>query len=199
MNEDLLTVLPETYGNVSYELLNTIINYQRAWMDFSMWFRNFIYSSIDNSPNLTAVTNQLYSTLTDLYNLFRVFYGPELSQNLYNLLLNFVTSASRVIEGINNNDTETVNSNTMLWYQSADALALFLDQINVFWGVDEWRNIFYQYIRSTIQEILLIVGGNYEQEITTYKSIEDLSYLMGSYMARGIFASTLSTQKQIQS
>lgn len=188
INQTLLTILPETNYYVTYELMNTIIAYQRVWSEFSTWMRNFMYSTVNNSPDLSAVTNRLYSTQTDFYNLFRVFYGPEVSQYFINLILSFITSATSVINGVKNNDQAAVNSSTVQWYQNADTLASFLAQINPFWDANQWKNLLYQYISMSNQAITSTAGGNFEQEIAINNRIQDLTYILGSYMARGIIA-----------
>lgn len=188
INQNLLTVLPETNYYVTYELMNTIINYQRVWSEFSTWMRNFMYSTVNNSPDLSAVTNRLYSTQTDFYNLFRVFYGPEVSQYFVNLILSFITSATSVINGVKNNDQTSVNSSVAQWYQNADALSAFLGQINPFWDERQWRNLLYQYIAMSNQSITSTAGGNFELEIAINNRLQDLTYILGSYMARGIIA-----------
>lgn len=188
IDQTLLTILPETNYYVTYELMNTIINYQRVWSEFSTWMRNYMYSTVDNSANITAVTNRLYRTQTDFYNLFRVFYGPEVSQYFTNLILSFVTSATSVMNGVKNNNQEAVNSSTILWYQNADALASFLAQINPFWDERQWRNLLYQYIAMSNQAITSTVGSNFELEISINDRLQDLTYILGSYMARGIIA-----------
>ena len=50
INQTLLTILSETNYYVTYELMNTIISYQRVWSEFSTWMRNFMYSTVNNSP-----------------------------------------------------------------------------------------------------------------------------------------------------
>lgn len=191
-NQTLLTVFPETDYYVTYELMNTIINFQRVWADFSVWVRNFLYSTAGNSPDLTPTTNRLYSTQTEFYNLFNTFYGPEVSQHFVNHILNFITSATNVIKGVKDNDQETVKSHMVQWYQNADNLAVFLAQINLFWDMIQWRDLFYQYIAMSNKAITSAVGGDYEQEITIYNRIQDLTYILGSYMARGIIARNLT-------
>lgn len=198
INQTLLTILPETNYYVTYELMNTIINYQRAWSEFSTWMRNFMYSTVNNSPDLAAVTNRLYSTQTDFYNLFRVFYGPEVSQYFVNLILSFITSATNVITGVTNHDQEAVNASTVQWYQNADTLAAFLAQINPFWDERQWKNLFYQYIAMSNQAIISTVGSNFEQEIAINNRLQDLTYILGSYMARGIIARNATIPPEAQ-
>lgn len=134
--QELLTVFPETSYYLSYELMNTIISYQRAWSQYVNWLRNSMYSTLEGSPSLTSVTNQLYSMVSDFYGLFRIFYGPEVSQNLYNYLLGFTASISGLIEGMKNNDQAVIDTNTKQLYQTADNLSVFLAQINPFWEMN---------------------------------------------------------------
>lgn len=188
MKQELTEIVPG-FPYLTYEQMNILFNYQRLWTQLATWMRSFIFSTFEESENLPAVTTRLFEKLLlDFYNAFRIFYGVDLSQQFLNALTKFLSNAWQLVNAYKNDDTSLINSSTIQWYQSADELARFLAQVNFYWNEGQWRNLFYQYIRLKIQEIIAIRGGNYEQEIEIYDRIEDLTTIMGSYMARGIIA-----------
>jgi len=79
-------------------------------------------------------------------------------------------------------------------YQSADSLARFFAQINIYWDEGQWKNLLYQYVRMKIEEIVAIASNDFQKEVEVYDRVEDLTAIMGNYMARGIIASNLNLQ-----
>lgn len=195
-NQDLLSMLPDGTNYLTFEQMNTIINYQKLWSNLSMWMRSYVYSRLGDHSNLSAVANRLYSIPTELYNLLILFYGPEITQNIVNYFLTFVISATSVIDGIKNNDTEVISSNTRQCYQNAANFAEFLARINAYWGVSQWENLLYQYIQLKIEQIIAIAQGNYPREIIIHDTVDNITSIMGTYMASGIIARFIPIQTE---
>jgi hypothetical protein len=180
--------LPETGFDISFEQLNTITTFQRLWSDMAYWMRNYIISTTFELPNIAVTEEQLNKSSADFYNAFSSYYGTEIAQELVNLLLNFIVSGKKLAQGIKSNDQEQINTSAAQWYQNADELSIFLARINVFWDNVIWINFLNQYIKASIDEMLAIAGANYEQEVAIHNRIQDLTLLMGRFMARGIIA-----------
>lgn len=198
-NQETGNILPEINYLLTYEQMNTLITFEKLWTELSMWLRSLIVSITGNLGNKEAVTNQLFSIPSDFYNVFRVFYGPVISQKFLNLLSNFVTNIWMLIEALNNDDKEGVDSSTVQLYQNADELAKFLSQINVYWDESQWKYLLYQFIRLLIDEVVATLAGNYEQEIIIFNRLDDITDIMGSYMARGIIARSINNEREATS
>lgn len=195
-NENLLTVIPGAQY-LTYEQMNVIITYQKLWSQLAVWMRNFIYGNLEDSDSLPAVANELFQTLPlNFYYAFRIFYGPEISQVFLNNLTKFLANAWELVNAYKSNDASAIDTSTMQWYQSVDDLASFLASVNIYWSNDQWKNLLYQYIRSVIQEIIAVKGKHYDEEIKIYNNVEDLTDLMGSYMARGIISKNIGASVQ---
>jgi len=185
---NLLTLIPGV-RYLTYEQMNILINYQSLWANLALWIRSVMRSTAFNNPDLQTNVNQLfYKVPQDFYETFQLFYGREIAQYFINYLTRFIASALQLINAYRDNNVEAINTSTSQWYQSADDLAAFLASINIYWDTNQWRSLFYQYIRFEIEEIIAFQGGDYEQEIAIFRSKQELSNLMGSYMARGIIA-----------
>lgn len=185
---NLLTLIPGV-RYLTYEQMNILINYQSLWANLALWIRSVMRSTVFNTPDLQANVTQLFNKVPqDFYNVFWLFYGQEISQYFLDYLTRFIASALQLINAYKVNDIVAINSSASQWYQSADDLAVYLASINIYWDADQWKSLFYHYIKLEIEEIIAFQRGNYEQEIAMFYSKQDLSDLMGSYMARGIIA-----------
>lgn len=179
---------------VTYEQLNTLITFLKLWTQLSMWLRSVLVSTVGNLDNKEAVVYELFNVPNNFYNVFKVFYGPLISQQFQNLLTSFITRAWNLIEALKDGNNELVNKSTSQLYQTADELASFLSQINVYWDERQWKNLLYQFIKLFIDEIIAMLSGNYEQEIQIYNRLDDVTDIMGSYMARGIIARSIDSR-----
>lgn len=191
--------VPGPTSYLSFEQMNIIISFRRLWQQLAMWMKTLLMSIIGNLGNKMAVTDRLFVGVpTQFFDVFSVFYGPQLSQQFRNLLANFIQNGWMLMEAINNKDTEAANTNTVQWYKSADEIATFLARINVvYWDEILWNRHLYQFIRIYIDEMTAAAGGDYQKEVELYDSIEDLAYLMGNYMARGIIARSLAMGSEV--
>lgn len=187
---------PPTLPAITFEQLNTIITFQRLWTYIAVWMRSFIQSTVFNTPNLKAVSDKLYSLPLDFYDIFSSYYGTQYARQFVNLLSNFIMSGMRLVEGMKSNDQELVNASTVQWYQAADQMAQFFTSINIFWDYNQWRYLLYQYIRAKIDELIAITSGDYSREAEMFETIEDITFIIGNYMARGLISTSLVKQRR---
>lgn len=176
---------------LTLEQMNIIISFQKLWVKLGYWIRIYIRSSIFDTPDKKEVSNYLMSLPNEFYPIFSMFYGPEITQNLIDLLLNFIKSAIKVIDYKKYGESGLANSSIIEWYQSADKLSSKLAEINVYWDENQWKSLLYQYIKFKTDKISAIVSGNYVNDFNIYDTIDNVIFLMGSYMARGIISSTM--------
>lgn len=183
-----VTQMPEIGYSITYEQVNTLIAFLRLWAQMLSWTRELMVSTVGNLDNKTAVVNQLFTIPTEMYNVFRIFYGSAISQQFLNIVTNFITNQWQLTEALKEGDRELVDEIMMRIYQNADGISALLAETNVYWDEEQWKSLLYQYIRLQIDEMVAMLSGNYERDIEIYKRWEDVSELIGSYMARGIIA-----------
>ncbi|WP_206459018.1 hypothetical protein [Anaerovorax sp. IOR16] len=179
---------------LTYDQVNIIIAFQKLWLDLASWMRTYIKAAIYDTRNLQSVKNYLLYLPTEFYNTFNIFYGTVAAQRLMNIMTEFITSAMKVVEAIKFGDSVLTDSRIIEWYGVADKLSSFLARTNVYWDENQWKYLLYQYIKLKINEINAITNDNYEEEILNYNSIEDIIFLIASYMARGIISSNLQVK-----
>lgn len=112
---NLITLIPGV-NYLTYEQMNSIITFQKLWIDLSFWMRNVLISTFSNLPNLQATTNQVYIVMPqNFYYYFRLYYGPEISQYYVNYFTSFLASYLQLLNAYNINDTAAINSITVQW------------------------------------------------------------------------------------
>lgn len=177
---------------MTYSQFNIIIAVQKLWFKISILVREYTKAAIFDTPNLKSISNNILIDLpSEVYELFSIFYGTINGQILKDLFSDFIKSMMAVVEAIKYGDKILINSTVINWYQSADKIASFLGSVNVFWDESQWRYLLYEYIKLRINEITALANGDYEQDMEQLNTIENVSFLMASYMGRGIIASNL--------
>ncbi|MFA9422726.1 MAG: hypothetical protein ACERLG_04065 [Sedimentibacter sp.] len=180
-------VLNEKY--LTYEQMNVLIAIQKTWIKLALWIRLYVNATIYNTPNEKAISNYLINIPSEFYNLFSMFYGTEIAQNVKNHIWNFTKSMMGVVESIKYGDDVLTNSRTTEWYQTADELSLFLSKVNVNWDEMQWKYLLYQYIKIKIDEIHAAVDGNDEVTMELYNRSETISFIITNYFGRGFISS----------
>lgn len=183
-----LQELEPTEKYLTYDQMNLIAAIEKLWIKLSVWLRTYIKADIYDTRNLKSVTNYLNSLPSTFYPILSTFHGPITAQNLSNLLFDFLQAAMGVVEAIKYGDNELTSSRIIKWYQIADQISSDLSRINVYWDENQWKNLLYQFIKLTVEEIKAIVNDEFEEEIVIYDGIEDIVFLLASYMARGIIS-----------
>lgn len=188
---ELITIPPNREFTFTFEQLNLNSIFQRLWLQLSIYMRDYIYASTMEGHDLEASMERLFRLPGDFYNAIYPFYGAEIASLFRDIFTNFIARASRVTEGVKANDQALVDKSVQEWYQNADQLAGFLARINLYWDENQWRNLLYQYVNLKNHMIVAAASGNYRQEIQLFDSVFDLTSIMGTYMARGLFARQL--------
>ena len=175
---------------ITYDQMNIIIAFEKLWLKIAIWIRTYIRSVIYDTRDKNSVANYLITLPYEFYPIFSMFYGTTVAQNIVNLLVDFIKSAIEVVEFMKYGENGLVNSSTIKWYQAADNLSTYLARINIYWDESQWKFLLYQYIKIKIDGINAIIQDDYEKEVELYNMVDNVVFLMGSYMARGIISSS---------
>lgn len=182
------TVPTEYY--LTYDQMNVINAFEKLWLHIAFWMGIYTRAALYDTPNLKPTANQLTNLPSEFYGPFSIFYGTEIAQSLVDLMSKFMQSAMGVIEVMKYGDQVLLNSRVIEWYNIADELSSFLAKTNVYWDENQWRYLLYQLIKLKIDEASALLNNDNAQEISLYNQIENIIFLIASYMARGILASS---------
>jgi len=195
-NQNFVTPIPGV-ENLTYEQVNTIINFEKLWIEFVLWMRSFIRSSLYNLPDLTSVNVRVFQQLPrDFYNEFSNYFSPVDSQQFIDLFSRLLVRNWQLVNAYKSNDKTAIEASTIQWYQIADELATFLASVNKYWDVNKLKTILYEYVQLKIQEITAFQEGKYDQETKLFDEVEEKAIQLANYMAMGIIANQSQTQPQ---
>lgn len=175
---------------ITYDQMNIIIAFEKLWLKIAIWIRTYIRSVIFDTRDKNSIANYLIALPNEFYPIFSLFYGTTVAQNIVNLLVDFIKSSIEVVEYMKYGESELANSSIIKWYQTADKLSSYLARINIYWDEYQWKFLLYQYIKLKIDGINAIIQDDYKKEVELYNMLDNIIFLMGSYMARGIISSS---------
>jgi len=186
MNQKILDEQCFTFNQIS-----VITAFQKLFLEIEYWLKAYYSAVIFDTPNLKSVTNYLTNLPSKYYSMLSIFYGTETGLIVEDLVFNLIKSHMEMIEFMKYDDNALSSSKAIQWYQTADKFSSFLAETNVYWDESQWKYFLYEYFKLKEAEIRAVINNDYEEVTKLYEQIDDVIYLMSSYMARGIIASTI--------
>ena len=175
-----------TDDRITYGQMNLINTLRKFWMELPMWRRAYLVSYVAGFGDLEIIGSKLYNTPTDLGNVLEAFFGSSIARTIENMIREQIVIGAEILRAEKTGDTQTINQNTERLYQNADRIAAYLAQINPNWDEQTWKNLLYDYYKTTILEMVLILSGKYTESVTLYESMEDQALSIADYMAKGM-------------
>ena len=157
-----------------------------VWEQHIMWTRMLLISIAENLKDLDATQARLLRNPKDIADVFRRFYGIAVANRIQQLLTkHLVISKDLIVALKNNNQEETTRLNTK-WYQNADEMAEAFSSINPFYPREEIRNMLYEHLRLTTNEVNYRLQGNYVEDINSYDMVQKEILKMSQFFVNGI-------------
>lgn len=172
--------------NISFGQMNLLIDFRNLWLDIAEWTRTYFVRVLFNIGGLDAVGNRLYQVPLDLYNRLQMIFGIPRTQQLVTLLSNHIIQMMNLANAMKNKNDQTVNSATQQLYQNSVEISNYMRQINPLWSDVLWNNLFDQYIRLMIEDLVALASGNYTNDINVYDRAKYQTAVMSDYMTDGV-------------
>lgn len=118
--------------------------------------------------------------------ILRLYYGERIALKFRDLLTEHLVLAADIINAAKAGDDEAAEEAERMWYLNADAIAVFLGQINPYWSQEHWRMMLHHHLALVKAEAVEMLSGNYEASIAVYDQIELQALGMADVMAEGI-------------
>ncbi len=176
----------ETDNCITYGQMNLINTLRKFWMELPMWRRAYLVSYASNFGDLDVIGSRLYDAPTDLGNVLEPFFGDPAARTIENMIREQIVIGAQILRAEKTGDIQTINQNTEALYRNADRLAAYLAQVNPNWDEQTWKNLLYDYYKTTILEMVLVLSGKYTESVTLYESMEDQALNIADYMAKGM-------------
>lgn len=170
----------------NYDNMNLSEELRKLWAEHVFWTRLFIVSALAGLPDLDATTERLLRNPAGFANVFRKFYGRQTADTIQRLLEDHLKIAADLVNSAKQQDAEAVEQNTKLWYSNADEIAAGLSGINPIWSADQWRDLLYDHLRLTTDEVLARLSGDFDRDVAIFDMILEQALDMGDVMAAGI-------------
>lgn len=170
----------------NYDNMNLSKELRKLWAEHVFWTRLFIISALAGLPDLNVTTERLLRNPADFAEVFRKFYGSQSAGTVQSLLENHLKIAADIVNSAIRQDAEAVEQNTKLWYSNADEIAAALAGINPMWSAAQWRDLLYDHLRMTTDEVLARLSGDYARDVAIFDMILEQALDMADVMAAGI-------------
>ncbi|GKU76410.1 acetylglutamate kinase [Paenibacillus sp. L3-i20] len=156
------------------------------WEQHVFWTRLTINSIVGRLPDEKQTTARLLRNPTDFASLLQPLYGADIAHKFATLFTEHLTIAAELVTALRDGHTAAAADAKKRWYANADALALFLHQINPFWSREEWQRMLYEHLKLTTDEAATRLAGNYDENIALSDEIEIQALEMADMMTNGI-------------
>ena len=157
-----------------------------VWEQHIMWTRMLLISIAENLKDLDATQNRLLRNPKDIADVFRKYYGNAVANRIEQLLTEHLVIGKELIVALKNKNQEEATKLNTKWYQNADEMAEAFASINPFYQKEEIRNMLYQHLRLTTNEVNNRLQGNYVEDINSYDMVQKEILKMSQFFVRGI-------------
>lgn len=151
-----------------------------------MWTRMLLISIAENLKDLEAIQARLLRNPKDIADVFRRFYGNAVANRIQQLLTEHLTIGKDLIVALKNKSQEEAKKLNTKWYQNADEMAEAFSNINPFYPREEIRNMLYEHLRLTTNEVNNRLQGNYAEDINSYDMVQKEILRMSQFFVNGI-------------
>lgn len=156
------------------------------WEQHVFWTRLTINSIAGQLPDEKLTTERLLRNPKDFAALLEPLYGAAAAARFSQLFTDHLVIAAQLVKALQAGNSAEADELNKRWHTNADALALFLSQINPYWSEQEWKKMLYEHLKLTAEEASTRLAGNYEQNIALSDQIESQALEMADMMTHGI-------------
>jgi len=156
------------------------------WEQHVFWTRLFLISVAENLQDLEPTKQRLLRNPKDIANVYRVYYGDDIANNIEELITEHLEIGGNLIVALKNNDSSKAEMLDNQWHQNADDIAKYFNSFNPYYGEKEVREMFYEHLRLTSIEVGARLNKQYEQDIKAFDTIEQEALMMAKYFSDGI-------------
>lgn len=172
---------------ITYEQMEDIYTIRMFWFELVTWIRNYMISIYTGVGNPEETFDRLKQVPVEYIIAMKNFFPNIDVENYLQLFNEYLTLISGFITAMMENNTEELNRITRSLYENADKRAAFAASVNPFWSEEQWRDILYINLRSTIEESSSFLSGDYEKNIDIFTRLLDQAETSSTFLAQGLF------------
>lgn len=176
----------ETENSITYGQMNLINTLRKFWFELPMWRRDYLVSYAANLGDVEILGNKLYNMPTEIGDVLEAFLGNTIARKIEGMIREQIVIGAQIMFEEKEDNIEAINENTTRLYQNVDQMAAYLAQINPYWDEQTWKNLLYDYYRTSLLEMVTVLAKKYQESIVLYESMEDQALNIADYMVEGL-------------
>ena len=170
----------------SIDQVNLLTQMNLVWLEHILWTRMLLISISDNLKDLDATQNRLLENPKDIANVFRKYYGNSIADVIELLLTEHLVIGKDLIVALKNNNQELATTLNKKWYKNADDMAEAFSNINNFYPKETIRNMLYEHLKLTTNEVSARLKKDYVADIKAYDAVQTEILKMSKFFVNGI-------------
>lgn len=171
---------------ISLPQVNLLKHMNLVWEQHIMWTRMLLISIAENLGDLDATRTRLLENPKDIADIFRKFYGNEVASLIQKLLTEHLVIGEKLIVALKNNNTQLASDLNAQWYKNADDMANAFSSINPFYPRETVRQMLYEHLRLTTDEVSSRLKRDYTADIRAYDLVQKEILAMSQFFVNGI-------------
>ena len=184
-NRNYNYIKPEDYW-VSINQVHLLQDMNVAWLEHIFWTRLILISIAENLRDLNATRTRLLQNPKTISNIFRRYYGVNIANSIEKLLTEHLVIGEKLIVALKNNNQPLAKQLNDEWYMNADEMAEAFSNINPFYVKDEVRNMLYEHLNLTSNEVAARLRKDYNADIQAFDKVQLEILKMSKYFVDGI-------------
>lgn len=171
---------------ISINQVNLLENMNLVWEQHIMWTRMFLISVAENLKDLEATKARLLQNPADIANVFRRYYGASVANTIQKLLTEHLLIGGDLIVALKNNNQILAKELNDKWYKNADDMAIAFSSINPFYPEKQVRDMLYEHLKLTTNEVTARLRKDYVADIKAYDMVQREILKMSHFFVNGI-------------
>lgn len=157
-----------------------------VWEQHIMWTRMLLISIAENLKDLNATRTRLLKNPKDVADIFRRFYGNNVANEIQKLITEHLVIGEKLIVALKNNNQKLASELNTQWYKNADEIAIMFSNINPFYPREAVRQMFYEHLKLTSDEVSARLKKDYEADIKAFDAVQREILKMSNFFVNGI-------------
>lgn len=171
---------------ISINQSNLLEQMNIAWMEHILWTRLFLISVAKSLADLESTKARLLQNPKTIADIFRKYYGNTIANTIERLLTEHLVIGGDLIVALKNGNQQLANELNTKWYKNADDMAEAFSRINPFYPREELRQMLYEHLRLTTNEVSNRLKKDYEADIRAFDMVQREILKMSQFFVNGI-------------
>ena len=171
---------------LSVNQVNLMQSMNVAWLEHIFWTRLFLISVAESLGDLEPTKARLLENPRTIANVFRRYYGNNIANRIEELIKEHLVIGGDLIVALKNGNQRLAQELNTKWYKNADDMAEFFSSINPFYRREELRQMLYDHLKLTTNEVSARLKKDYTADIKAFDMVQKEVLKMSEFFVNGI-------------